>query len=146
MAEKFGGHSRFGKRLNQVVSKTDHLDVDRFKTARAIIYKSYKDLYIFNMKLLDSNGNVVGETNPIPIIGTEDQLAMFYGSPHNMTGGESEVWEVIIFYRGTTVNNGVALVTRRLQELQGGRFEAVTLANELVAKGTSYSPPGSGMM
>jgi hypothetical protein len=146
MGEKFGGHSRFGKRLNQIISKTDHLDVDRFKTARAIIDKSYKDLYIFTMKLLDSKGRVVGNTNPIPVMGTEDQLAMFYGSPHNMTSGESGVWEVIIFYNGTSVNTGVALISRRLQELAGGRFESVTLANELVAKGTSYSPPGSGMM
>ena len=146
MGEKFGGHSRFGKRLNQIISKTDHLDVGRFKTARAIIDRPYKDLYIFWMKLLDSKGKVVGETNPIPIIGTEDQLAFTYGSPHNMAGGESESWEVIIFYSGTTVNNGVALVTRRLQELPGGRYESVTLANELVAKGTAYSPPGSGMM
>jgi len=144
---KFAGHSPLGKRLNKIVSKTDHMDVGRFKTARAILRESHNGLYIFKMDLLDVNGNVVGNpTAPIPIIGTEDQLAMSYGSPENMTGGESEVWEVIIFYNGTTVNKGIALVTRRLHELPGGRFEAVTLANELVAKGAAYAPPGSGMM
>jgi len=97
--------------------------------------------------LIDANGTIVGNpTGPIPIIGTEDQLAMSYGSPENMTGGESEVWEAIVFYSGTSVNKGVALVTRKLHELEGGRFEAVGLANELVAKGAAYAPPGSGMM
>jgi len=146
MPGKIGGHTQFGKKINQVISKTDHLDVDRFKTARAIIKKSYQDLYVFTMSLLDNNGNIVGETGPIPVIGTEDQLAMFYGSPANMTGGETESWEVIVFYHGTSVSNGVALITRRLQQLKSGRYEAVATANELVAKGVAYAPPGSGMM
>jgi len=147
MAEKFGGHSVLGTRLNNVISKTDHMDVGRFKTARAILKKPYKGSYVFTMDLLDSNGFIVGlPTGPIPIIGTDDQLATTYGPPSAMTGGESERWEVIIFYQGTTVSNGVALVSRRVQELEGGRFESVSLANELVAKGAAYAPPGSGMM
>jgi hypothetical protein len=146
MAKEFGGHTRLGGRLNQVVSKIDHLDVGRFKSARAVLKESYKGLYVFFMDLLSAEGVVVGRTGPIPIIGTEDQLAMTYGSPQNMVGEDQEPWEAIIFYQGTTANNGVAMVTRRLQQLKGGRFEAVTLANELVAKGAAYAPPGSGMM
>jgi len=145
MAEKFGGHTQLGKRLNQVISKTDHMDVGRFKTARAVIKESVGNVYTFKMDLLDNNGKVVGRTDPIPIIGVEDQLAMSYGTPANMTGGDSEAWEVIIFYHGTTVNTGTALVVRRLQQLKSGRYEAVVTANELVAKGAAYAPPGSGV-
>jgi len=146
MAEKFAGHSVFGSRLNQIVSKTDHLDVGRFKTARAILRESYNGLYVFRMDLLSPDGEVVRRTGPIPVIGTEDQLAASYGSPQNMVGLEDEVWEAIIFYHGTTVSNGIALITRRLHQLEGGRFEATTIANELVARGAAYAPPGSGMM
>jgi len=146
MAEKFAGHSQLGKRLNQIISKTDHLDVARFKTARAILKESVNGLYVFRMDLLDGNGNVTQRTGPISVIGTEDQLAMFYGTPANMTGGDSEAWEAIIFYHGTTVNNGVALIIRRVQQLKSGKYEAVATANELVAKGTSYASPGSGLM
>jgi len=146
MSREFGGHSSLGAHLNRVGSKLDHIDVSRFKNARAVLKESHKGLYVFFMDLLDGAGQVVGKTGPIPIIGTEDQLSQLYGTPSNMTGGDQERWEAIVFYQGTTVNNGVALVTRRLQELEGGKFEAVSVANELVAKGAAYAPPGSGMM
>ena len=145
MSGIFGGHSPLGKKLNQIGSKTDHLDIDRFKTARAILIESYKGLYVFKMGLLNSKGEIVKQTGPIPIIGPEDQLAMFYGSPEKLVQGDKSAWEAIIFYKGTSVSNGVALITRQLQELEGGRFEATTLANELLAKGTSFAPPGAGM-
>lgn len=143
---KFGGNSPLGKRLNRIVTKTDHVDVGRFKTARAVIKKPYKGSYIFYMDLLDNNGNIVGKTGPVPVIGTEDQLAMFYGTPANMTGGDQERWEAIIFYQGTNASQGIAMVSRRIHEVAGGRYESVTLSNELVAQGAAYAPPGSGLM
>ena len=143
---KLGGNTPLGKQINRLTTKTDHMDVGRFKTARAVIKKAYKDSYIFYMDLIDGNGNVIGKTGPVPVIGTEDQLAMFYGSPANMTGGTSERWEAIIFYQGTNASAGIAMVSRRLHEMAGGRYEAVVLSNELVAQGAAYAPPGSGMM
>ena len=143
---KVGGHTPLGTRLNKIISTTDHVDVGRFKTARAIIKRSYANSYVFYMDLLDNQGVPVKEVGPIPVIGTEDQLAMFYGSPENMVGSTQERWEAIIFYQGTTVKNGVAMVARRLHEVEGGAYEASTKANECVSKGSSFAPPGSGLM
>lgn len=143
---RVGGNTPLGVQLNRMISVTDHVDVGRFKTARAIIKRPYNDTYVFYMDLLDSSGRILKEVGPIQVIGTEDQLAMFYGSPQKMTGGDQERWEAIIFYQGTTVQNGIAMVARRLHEVAGGLFEATTTANELVAKGTSFAPPGPGTM
>jgi hypothetical protein len=142
---KYGGHTPLGVELNKIDSKINQSDIERFKTARAILRESCKGLYVFTMDLLDGDGKVVRRTGPIPIIGTNDQLAATYGSPANMVGSDSEPWEAIIFYTGPTVNNGVALITRKVYQIAGGSFEAVTFSNELVAKGTAYAPPGSGM-
>jgi hypothetical protein len=140
------GYTDLGRQINRVSRKSETQDVGKFKTARAIILRPSNDSYSFYMGLLDGAGKIVQETKPIPLAGTEDQFAMSYGSPHNLSRGQGEAWEVIIFYTGTSVNKGVAIVARRLYELSGGIFEATKTANELVTKGTAYAPPGPGMV
>jgi hypothetical protein len=72
-------------------------------------------------------------------------MSLLYGTPQNLSRGQGAAWEVIIFYTGASVNKGIALVSRRLYEVAGGRFEATKVANELLAKGTAYAPPGAGI-
>jgi len=146
MAEKFAGHSTLGKRLNNIVSKTDHIDIDRFKTARAIIIESIDEKqYIFKMDLLNSKGDVVGRTGYIPLIGEPTALAASYGTAKNLLLTGSSGWECIIFYRGTSASSGVAMITRKATLLEGGRFTEANEANIVTSSGTAIASPGAGM-
>jgi hypothetical protein len=140
------GNTSLGRTINRVTRKTERQDTVQFNSARAIILKPWKDSYVFYMALLDKSGRIVKNTQPIALAGTEEQLAMLYGSPQNLSRGQGSAWEVIVFYTGNSVNKGIALVARRLYEVAGGAFEAVKTANELVAQGTSWAPPGTGMV
>jgi hypothetical protein len=136
-----GGHTQLGSELNKNSQRTDHIDISRLNTKRAILYKTHKSQYVFYMKLLDNDGKIVSTTGPISLIGSPDDLASRYGSPKDM----ENAWEVLISYRGTSVNRGTAQVTRSVGTTAGGRTEEVEQSNQLLVKGTAFAPPGSGM-
>jgi hypothetical protein len=141
-----GGHTELGRQINKTSRKSETQDVGKFKTARAIILKPSNDTYSFYMGLLNSRGEIIKETIPIALIGgDETTLSLLFGTPQNLSRGQGSAWEVIIFYTGASVDKGVALVSRRLYEVAGGRFEATKVANELLVKGTAYAPPGAGV-
>lgn len=136
-----GGHTELGSQLNQNSQKLDHSETNRINTKTAIIYKAYKNRYVFRMKLLDRNGNVAGITGPIPLVGSPDDLVSRYGSPTDMENN----WEVLITYRGTTVNRGTAQVTRSIGGSGNKLTEETEKTNQLLVKGTAFAPPGSGV-
>jgi hypothetical protein len=137
------GRTSLGRTID---SKSAHADYDKPKIARAIILRPYNDLYVFYMGLLNENNQIVMETRPIRLIGTQDQLAAQYGPPSELSRGSGSAWSVIIHYSGASVNNGFATIQGRVYENTAGEYEATKSANELLAKGTSWAPPGSGMM
>lgn len=141
MPRLHGGHTELGNQLNKTSQKTDHVDVSRTNTKKAIIYKSYKNRYVFYMKLLNKKGQLVGKTGPIPLVGTPNELSLRYGTPEEM---ENE-WMVIITYRGTTINRGTAQVIGKIGTALGGDTTEVEQSNQLQVKGTAFAPPGPGM-
>ena len=136
-----GGHTELGSSLNQNNQRLDHTETSRLNLKRGIIYKSYKNRYIFQMKLLDHKGNIVGITGPIPIVGSPDDLASRYGSPSDMENN----WEVLISYKGTTVNRGTAQVVRAVGSDGNKLTQEVEESNQLLVKGTAFAPPGAGV-
>lgn len=142
----FEGNTELGRQMNRVSRKSETQEAGKFKQARAIILKPSNDTYTFYLGLLNGRGEIVQETSPIPLMGgDESALSAMYGTPQNLSRGQGAAWEVIIFYTGPSVNKGVALISRRLYEGPGGKFEATKTANELLAKGTAYAPPGAGI-
>ena len=140
MPRTFGGHTELGSALNRNSQQLDHSKVSRINTKRAIIHKSLKGQYIFYMKLLDQEGRITAITGPIPIVGSSDDLVSRYGSPEEMENN----WEVLITYKGTTVNRGVAQVTSSIGT-KNNKTEEVEQANQLLVKGTAFAPPGPGV-
>jgi hypothetical protein len=138
MTRPFGGHSELGTILNKQGQKTAHLNIEKTNFKRAVIYKSLGGAYIFTMRLLDT-GKI---TAPIPIVGSIDNLAMTYGSPKDMEGQ----FEVLISYKGSSVNRGIAQITRKLGSSLNNEIEESQQANQLQVKGTAFAPPGSGMV
>ena len=137
-----GGHTQLGNELNKNSQRTDHVNISRLNTKRAIIHKSYNGRYVFYMKLLNNDGNIVNITGPIPLVGSPNDLVSRYGSPEEM----ENAWEVLISYRGTSVNRGTAQITQSIGTTTGGRTEEVEQSNQLIVKGTAFAPPGSGMV
>jgi hypothetical protein len=143
------GRTALGRTINQIASKAAHSDNNKNKTASAIILTSVGDNYTFRMGLLDDNRRVVSETKPIRLIGEETELASRYGAPSALTRGNTDGfdWEVIIYYSGSSVNSksAYAVIHGKVYETKDGKYEAVKSANELLAKGTSWAPPGAGV-
>lgn len=142
MPRVFGGHTSLGSEINNLGQKTAQTNMSRAREKRAIIKKSYSGMYIFYMDMLDSRGNIEKTVGPIPLIGSSEDLAMRYGSPQEMEGQ----WEVIITYKGSSVNRGKAQVTRRVGATIGSEIELSEQSNQVPLKGVAYAPPGPGMI
>ena len=140
MPRMYGGHTELGSHLNQNSQRTEYLDIEKVNTRRAIIHKSYKGQYIFYMKMFDNNGNLSKITGPIPIVGAPGDLSSRYGAPSELENN----WEVLITYRGTSINRGTAQITKSVGTTIGGRTEEVEQTNQLMVKGTAFAPPGPG--
>lgn len=132
-----GGHTPIGVELNKQSQKTSHINVDRFNFKRGILYKSFKNTYIFSVRLTDS-GKI---TNPIPLLGSSEDLVMRYGSPEEMEGQ----WEVLVMYKGNSINRGVAQIIGELGASVTSSAETVEQSNQLIVKGTAFAPPGAGI-
>ena len=132
-----GGHTPLGVELNKQHQKTNHTNVDRVNFKRAVIYKSFNGTYLFKMRLLDT-GKVIG---PIPLVGSPDELSMRYGTPTEMEGA----WEVMITYKGSSINRGVANVIGEYNASITSSKERAEQSNQLKIKGTAFAPPGSSI-
>lgn len=137
MARSFGGHSQLGVHLNEQSQKTSEIFVKKTNSKRAVIYKSFNNTYIFKMRLLDNNKI----TKPIPLLGSSDELAMRFGSPEEMEGK----WEVLITYKGDSVNRGIAQIIGQFGETISSAVEKTEQSNQLMVKGSAFAPPGSSM-
>jgi len=138
----YGGHTNLGSQINNISQKTAQTNTSRARQKRAIIKKSYNNMYVFYMDLLDSRGKIERTTGPIPIVGSPEDLAMRYGSPSEMEG----LWEVLISYKGPSVTTGSAQIIRRVGSTYGGQIENTEQSNQVPLKGVAYAPPGSGMI
>lgn len=134
---KVGGHTPIGVELNRQSQKTANINVDKVNFRRAIIHKSVGDTYIFTMRLLDNNKI----TQPIPIVGSANDLSMRFGSPSEM----EQEWEVLITYKGNSVNRGTAQVIGPIGSSLTSLSESSKQSNQLLIKGTAFAPPGPGM-
>lgn len=138
MARPFGGHTQLGSELNKQGQKTAHLNIEKTNFKKAVLHKSLSGTYIFTMRLLENNSI----TAPIPLVGIPDNIAMLYGSPKEMEGQ----LEVLISYKGSSVNRGIAQVIGRLGATLGTEIEETEQSNQLMVKGTAFAPPGAGMV
>ena len=132
-----GGHSQLGVELNKQGQKTSHTFIEKMNFKKAVLLKSYNNLYVFWMRLSDTNKI----TKPIPLVGSPEELAMRYGSPTEMEGE----WEVLISYKGTSVNRGTANILGRYGTTISQGQEHIEQSNQLNVKGTAFAPPGPGM-
>lgn len=137
MPRNFGGHTQLGVELNRQNQKNSHSFTKKVNFKKAVIVKSFKNLYIFTMRLSES-GKI---TRPIPLLGSTEELSMRYGSPEEMEG----VWEVMINYMGDSVNRGTATILGRYGATIDQEVEETEQANQLLIKGSAFAPPGSGM-
>ena len=138
MPRFLGGHTELGQSINGINQKTVDLNVKVTNHKMAIIKSSYNGMYVFKMQLIE-DGYITG---PIPIVGSPNELAMRYGSPIEMEGK----WEVLISYKGKSVNRGTAQIIKQIGDTIGGEVEEVEQCNQLMVKGTAFAPPGSGMI
>jgi len=137
MPRIFGGHTNLGQKLNEQEQKTGHSLTGKVNFKYAVIHKSFNSTYIFTMRLLDNNEI----TRPIPIIGSPDELAMRFGSPSEMEG----IWEVLISYKGNSVNRGSAQIIGKYGTSINQMKEETEQSNQLLVKGTAFAPPGPGV-
>ena len=137
MPRIFGGHTGLGTELNRYSQKNSHTLIEKSNYKKAIIQKSFNGLYVFTMKMSDS-GEI---TKPIPLLGSPEDLAMRYGSPEEMEGQ----WEVIISYKGTSVNRGTAVVLNRYGVSVAQESETIKSSNDVEFQGSAFAPPGPGM-
>ena len=136
MPRQFGGHTHLGQELNKQGQKTSHTYRDRVSYKRAVLVKSFKGLYVFSMRLTDTNKI----TRPIPLLGSPEEFAMKYGTPEEMEG-----LEVMITYKGDSVNRGTAVVMGKYGTTVDQGIEETEQSNQLITKGTLFAPPGPGM-
>ncbi len=135
--------SILGKEISKLDSRTDSAKIRKTNYKYGILFKSVNGLYVFKIKLLDDKGNIVDTTGPIPLIEPPHDLAARYGSPEEMENN----YMVRIDYKGDSVNRGWATVMKNLAAAgQGKEYEEVQMSNELAVKGTTFAPPGSGMV
>jgi hypothetical protein len=132
-----------GKELSGLDGRTSNTKISKSNCKYGILFKSVNGLYIFQVKILDRKGNIVDTTGPIPLIEPPHDLAARYGSPEEMENN----YMVRIDYTGSSVDRGWATVMKSLVGgNQGKEYEEVQMSNELAVKGTTFAPPGSGMV
>lgn len=143
MAREFAGNTELGRKLNNVGSAQEPNHIKRRKTKVGIIKKvlgaqNNQSEYIVILEIYDANGKSEGLTRPIPLTNDPLYLAANYGTPEDLV---NRYW-CEIQYEGPSLNRGRATII-------GDRIrnkELATKSNELRTKGTSFAPPGSGLM
>lgn len=135
MPRILGGYTELGRQINKQSTSGVRGNIDKINYKKAIIYKTFQNTYIFQMRLED--GSI---TAPIPVVGAAGDLAMRYGSPVEMEG----VWEVIIQYKGTSVNRGIAQIVRKINNTIDAEAVETEASNQLAVRGTAFAPPGAG--
>jgi len=133
MAGLFAGKTVLGDMLNKQHANTLRGDIDKQNTKRAMIVESYKNTYYFRMRLIDDDGSPI--TKPIRLVGETSSLAEL-GEPNELVGKE-----VIIFYKGNSVNRGVAYLMGAPGATIPSEVQEVEFANKLDVAGISFAPP-----
>lgn len=133
MAGPYAGKTVLGDNLNKAHGNNLRGNISAYKFKRAIIKESYQNTYFFYMQLVDTDGTPI--TKPIRLVGENHYLAMI-GEPSEFIGKE-----VIITYRGTSVNRGTAQLMGSAGATITSEIQESEFANKLEIQGTSFAPP-----
>lgn len=139
MAGPYGGNTVMGDMLNKQHSAVLRGNLDRYNRRRARIKRSYNGTYFFFLDPVDKDGTPISK--PIRVTGDPTELAAMYGEPDEMIGMEVEVT-----YRGPSINRGRARVLGPSGGTMATEIHDVEHSNKLERQGTSFAPPGGGIM
>lgn len=134
MSKIYGGHTVLGDNLNNAHGKSLRGKIDEYKEKKAIIKASYKNTYFFYLTVFNKDGTTF-TTKPIRLLGSNDYLAMI-GEPNELIGHE-----VIIGYRGSSINRGVAKLSGTAGATVASEVQDAEMSNRLEVQGTSFAPP-----